>query len=274
VKETRDVQTLVILVGVANGTLLAAIGLGLWGHKRHPRELARAVGAVRWLAGALLAIGTVLARVREPGPAVPAPELILMAALAAPPGFRFHRRPLDWRDTTLILPALILAGAGLFQVASSASIAAQAALEPTALAITICGGLGARALGQALYWTIAPASGVTSPAPDPSRESATDTREETASASPTVAEEEPGVPMERASAVTYALLTLLAGGVAIVNLWRQGTVWGATASESGLAGVWLAWSAAWLGPHRPLRLRALLTIVAASSLILLAVSSR
>jgi hypothetical protein len=267
----RDVQTLVILVGVANGTLLAAIGLELWGHKRHPRELARAVAAVRWLAGALLAIGAVLAWVREPDPATPAPELILMAALAAPPGIRFHRRPLDWRGTALILPALILAGAGLSRVASSAGIATQAVLEPMALAITICGGLGARALSQALYWTIAPTSGVTSPAPDPSGESMMDASEETPSVSTAVAEEEPRAP-ERASAVTYALLTLLAGGVAIVNLWTQGTAWGATASESGLAGVWLAWSAAWLGPRRPLRLRALLTIVAASSLIMLAVS--
>jgi hypothetical protein len=268
------VQTLVILIEVANGALLAAIGLGLWGHERHPRELARAVGTVRWLAGALLAIGAVLAWVREPGPASPAPELILMAALAAPPGLPFHRCPLDWRDTALILPALILAGAGLFQVTSSTGATTQATLEPTALAITICGGLGARALGQALYWTIAPASRFTSPTPDPSSESATDTDEETPPLSPAVAEEDPGAPMESASAVTYALLTLLAGGVTMFNLWRQGTVWGATASEGGLASVWLAWSAAWLGPRRPLRLRALLTIVAASSLILLAVSSR
>jgi hypothetical protein len=268
------VQTLMILVGVASGTLLAAIGLGLWGHKRHPLELARAVGAVRWLAGALLAIGAVLAWVRDPGPAVPAPELILMAALAAPPGFHFHRRPLDWRDSILILPALILAGAGLFQVASSAGVDTQAALEPTALAITICGGLGARALSQALYWTIAPASRVTSPALDPLEENATDTGVETSLISPAIAEEKPGVPLESASAVTYALLTVLAGSMAIVNLWRQGTVWGATAGESGLAGVWLAWSAAWLGPRRPLRLHALLTIVAASSLIVLAVSSQ
>lgn len=267
-------QTLVILVGVANGILLAAIGLELWGHKRHPRELARAVGTVRWLAGALLAIGAVLAWVREPGPAFPAPELILMAALAAPPGIHFHRRPLDWRDTALILPALILAGAGLFRIASSAGVATQAALEPMALPVTICGGLGARALGQALYWTIASASHVTSPALDPPRESATDTGEETSSASPAIAEGKPRMPVESASAVTYALLTLLAGSVAIVNLWRQGTMWGATTGASGLAGVWLAWSAAWLGPRRPLRLRALLTVVAASSLIVLAVSSR
>jgi hypothetical protein len=261
------VPVLVILAGVANGTLLAAIGLGLWGHKRWPLELARAVGAVRWLAGALLLIEAVLAWTGESSPATPTPELMLMAALAAPPEIR--RRPFDWRDTTLVLPALILAGIGLFQVASSIDVAAQAALEPMALAITICGGLGARALGQALYWTIAPASHVTSPALDSSRERTTGTGEETPPASPAVEEAEPRGQVESASAVTYALLTLLASGMAIVNLWRQGTVWGATANESGLAGVWLAWSAVWLGPRQPLRLRALLTIVAASSLIVL-----
>jgi hypothetical protein len=47
-------------------------------------------------------------------------------------------------------------------------------------------------------------------------------------------------------------------------------VWGGTASEGGMAGVWLAWSAAWLGPRQPPRLRAALTAVAASLLIVLA----
>ena len=263
---------LVILVGAGNGALLAAIGLGLWGHRRRPLELARAVVAVRWLAGALLLIGAVLAWMAGSGTAAPVPQLILMAALAAPPDIR--RRHLNRRSTMLILPALILAGIGLFYVTSSAAATARTTLKPMALGITICGGLGARALGQALYGAAAPASRAVLPAPGPSGESGTDSDEETLLPSPSAEGEGLRVQVESASAITYALLTLLVGGMAIVHLWRQGTVSGATASAGGLAGeltgVWLAWSAAWLGPRQPLRLRALLIIGAASSLIVLA----
>jgi hypothetical protein len=264
----RDMSALVVLVGIGNGALLAAIGLVLWGHRRRPLELTRAMVAVRWLAAALLLIGAVLAWMGESGATTPIPQLILMAALAALPDI--HRHPANWRSTMLILPAFVLAGIGLLYVTSSASTAVQTTIKPVALGITICGGLGTRALGQALYWAAVPASRVVPSALGPSRESGTDSGEETLPPSPFTEGEEPGVQMESASAVTYALLTLLAGGVAIVHLWRQGTVSGATASAGGLAGVWLAWSAAWLGPRRPLRLRASLIIVAASSLILLA----
>lgn len=259
---------LAILVGVGSGTLLAAIGLVLWGHRRRPLEVARAVVAVRWLAAALLLVGAALAWTGGAGAAAPVSRLILMAALAAAPDIR--RRPLDRRSTILILPALILAGIGLLYVASSAAATGQPALQPVALGITICGGLGARALGHALYWAVALASHVHPPAPDSSRESGTDSGEETLPPSLPAAGEGPEVQVESASAVTYALLTLLVGGMAIVRLWKQGTVSGATASAGGLAGVWLAWSAAWLGPRQSLRLRALLIIVAASSLIILA----
>jgi hypothetical protein len=261
-------SALAILVGVGSGALLAAIGLVLWGHRRRPLEAARAVAAVQWLAAALLLIGAVLAWTRDAGATAPVSRLILMAALAAAPDIR--RRPLDRRRTILILPALVLAGVGLFHVASSAAATGQAALQPVALGITVCGGLGARALGHALYWAVSPASHVHSPAPDSSRESGTDSGEGTLSPSSPVAGEGPEVPVESASAITYALLTLLVSGMAIVRLWKQGTVSGATASTGGLAGVWLAWSAAWLGPRQPLRLRALLITIAASSLIILA----
>jgi hypothetical protein len=259
---------LMILVGIGSGTLLASVGLGLWGHRRRPLELARAVAAVRWLAGALLLVGAVLAWMGRSGVAAPIPQLVLMAALAAPP--EAHLRALDRRGTMRILPALILAGVGLFYVASPGATAGQTTLQPIALGITICGGLGARALGHALTWAAAPASRAVPPAPGRASESGTDSSEETPPSSPSAGEEEPGVQMESASAVTYALLTLLAGGMALVHLWTQGTISGPTTGEAGLAGVWLAWSAAWLGPRRPPRLRALLVVVAASSLILLA----
>jgi hypothetical protein len=252
---------LVILVGVGCGALLAAIGLVLWGHSRRPLEIARAVVAVRWLAGALLLAGAVLAWMGEPAPAGPVPQLILMAALATLPDIR--PRPLDRRGTLLILPALVLAGTGLTYIASSAAATGQVSLTPIALSTTICGGLGARALGQALYWAAAPIREL-------STENGTEPGEETPPPSPSGGGEGPGVQDEGAPAVTYALLTLLVGGVAIVHLWTRGTVSGGTTGEGGLAGVWLAWSAAWLGPRRPSRLRAILIVVAASSLILLA----
>jgi hypothetical protein len=249
-----------ILVGVGSGALLAAIGLGLWEHRRHPVAISRAVVVVRWMAGVLLLAGAVFVWMGEPGYARPVPQLILMAALAAPPDIRL--RPLDRRGTLLILPALILAGTGLFHIASSAAAAGPAALDPMALSITVCGGLGAQALGQALTWAAAPARG-------DSTEGGTDSDEATPPSTATGGEE-PAVRGERAPAVTYALLTVLAGGTALVHLWTQGTVSGGTVGETELAGVWLAWSAAWLGPRRPLRLRALLIVIAASSLILLA----
>jgi hypothetical protein len=255
---------LVILVGVGCGALLAATGLVLWGHSRRPLEIAHAVVAVRWLAGALLLAGAVLAWIGEPAPAGPVPQLILMAALATLPDIR--PRPLDRRGTLLILPALVLAGTGLTYIASPAAAAGQAGLTPMALSTAICGGLGARAMACALYWAAAPIRGR-------SAESETEPGEATPTPSPSAGGEGPGVQDEAAPAVTYALLTLLVGTMAIVRLWTQGTVSGGTTGEGGLAGVWLAWSAAWLGPRRPSRLRAILIILAASSLILLAAVS-
>jgi hypothetical protein len=204
----------------------------------------------------------------EPAPAGPVPQLILMAALAALPEVR--PRPLYRRGTLLILPALALAGIGLTCIASPAVAAGQADLTLAALSITICGGLGARALGQALYWTAAPVRGRSTGS---ETESETEPGEATPLPSPSAGEEGAGVQGEGAPAITYALLTLLVGTMAIVHLWTRGTVSGGITGEGGLAGVWLAWSAAWLGPRRPSRLRAILIVVAASSLILLAAGS-
>ena len=136
----------------------------------------------------------------------------------------------------LILPALILSGAGFFWVSMPvASEAARPPVMPVELAVVVCGGLGARALGEAL--------------------------------SKIVAQTPHG---ERLPTVTYVLLTLLVGGTALANLWQRGTVWGENTSEGGLAGAWLAWSAAWLSPRQRSWLRAGLIVVAASLLISIA----
>jgi hypothetical protein len=224
-----------IFTGLACGMLLAGTGLALWDGLRQVPGVSHAVQVIRWVAGAFLVTGVFLAWQGDRSLSASAPRLVLMAALATPPAF--HRRSLArWSHVWLILPALVLAGAGLFW--TSASIEAGAGSSPVALvemAVIICGGLGARALAVALS------------------ESATST---------------PGV--EWPSAAAHALLTVVVGGMALVSLWQRGSVWDGTAGESGLAGAWLAWTAARVGPRQSRRLRAVLTAVAAVLLAVLA----
>jgi len=239
------VPATVILTGLACGTLLAAAGLVLWGSPRQLPGLSRTVRVISWLAGGLLLIGAVLAWQEDYSLSAPALRLTLMAALAAPPGIHRHTRS-PWGSLMLTLPALALAGASLFWTPEwtpaptgmevSNLLGAPGKLTAIRLlAVIICAGLGARALGEALSTIAVPA-----------------------------------LHIERPAATTYALLTLLVSGTTLSNLWQQGAVWGGIASEGGLAGAWLAWSAAWLGPRHPRRLRAALTAVAASLLIVLA----
>jgi hypothetical protein len=233
------VPATVIFTGLASGALLAAAGLGLWDSLRRVPGLTRAVQVIRWLAGTLLAAGALLAWQGDHSLSAPAPRLILMAALAAPPG-TYRRHLPRWSVVWLTLPALALAGAGLLR--ASESIQAQLGGPSVAvveLVVVICGGLGARALGEALNEIATSALHVDWP-----------------------------------SAATYALLTLLVGGTALVNLWQRGSAWAGTAGASGLAGAWLSWSAARIGPRRPPWLRAVLIAVAASFLIALAALDR
>jgi len=227
----------VIFTGLACGTLLAAAGLALWGIFRQVPGLSHAVRAIGWLAGVLLLIGALFAWQGDHSISTPALRLILIAALAAPSGI--HRQYLSpWNNAMLILPALILAWAGLLW--ASRPVAGEFGsplVLPVELAIVVCGGLGARVLGEALSM---------------------------------IAAQTPH--SERLTTATYVLLTLLVGGTALVNLWQRGTVWGGTTSEGGLAGMWLAWSAIRLGPRQHPRLRAGLTVVAASLLILMALT--
>jgi hypothetical protein len=225
----------VIFTGLACGTLLAATGLALWDGLRQVPGASHAMQVIRWVAGVLLAVGALLAWQGDRSLSAPAPRLVLMAALTAPPAF--HRRSfVRWSSVWLILPALVLAGAGLFW--TSASTGAGAGSSPVALAemaVIICGGLGARALAVALSESATSASGVEWP-----------------------------------SAAAHALLTVIVGGMALVSLWQRGSVWDGTAGESGLAGAWLAWTAARVGPRQSRWLRAVLTAVAAVLLAVLA----
>lgn len=224
-----------IFTGLAWGMLLAATGLALWDDFRRVSGVSHAVPVIRWVAGALLVVGALLAWQGDRSLPTPAPRLMLMAALAAPPAVH-HLRLSRWSNVWLILPALVLAGAGLLW--TSASTEAGMGSSPVVLvevAVIICGGLGARALAAVLS--------------------------ESATSSPHV---------EWPSTAAHALLTVIVGGTVLVNLWQRGLVWDGTAGESGLAGAWLAWTAAWVGPRRPPWLRAALTAVAAVLLIVLA----
>jgi hypothetical protein len=159
-------------------------------------------------------------------------SLILMAAIAAPP-IRRHSSP--WHTVVILLPALALTGIGFFLAAGFARAGGDIA-SPASLAAAICGGLAARVMGEAL--------GVLA---------------------------SPDAPLGRLFDALYLLLTLLVGANALTTLWQRGVMWG-SAGESSAAGVWLAWSAAWLSPRKPSRLRAALVVAAALLLVVSALS--
>ena len=239
-------SAVVPFTGLACGALLAAAGLALWGENHQDASaldtMRSTVRVIRWVAGGLLIAGALLAwRGRQTLP-VSTPHLILMAALAAPPEIR-RRRQARWVQVLPILPALGLAGAGLIWALGTAEASAGSGpVTSSQLALTICGGLAARALGMA-----AGTFGVT--------------QDDVAGSTPH---------LEWPSMAAYALLTLIVGGTLLANLWQRGSAWDGTAGERSLAGVWLAWTAAWMTPRRSRRLRAAFIAVAALLLIVLA----
>jgi len=209
--------------------------LTLWHCTRPMPRILRAVHVIRWAAGALLSVGALVWWQGSHNPCTPALQLILMATLAAPPGIDGRTVPRR-SHALLILPTLALAGAGLFWIsAPSAPSTGNTPMAPLGLAVTVCGGLGARAASLALSEVVTSAPHVEWPA-----------------------------------TAAFALLTLVAGSAALVNVWQRGTVWNGAGTGSGLAGAWLAWAAAWIGRRQPRWLRAGLTLVAAVSLIVLA----
>jgi len=232
-----DAPVTLICTGMACGALLGTLGLMVWGSSRRAPRLSHAVRATRWLAGALLLVGALYAWLADHSLSAPAARLALMGALAALPEIRRRSVPQAHPDSALlIVPALILVGGGLFWKAGSGGIGTDGwPATPVVLALTVCGGLGARALGQRLSQISAP----------------------------------PVAGSPRSAVVAYALLTLIAGGAALVSLWRRGAVWSSSADEGRLASAWLAWSAVWAGPRQPAWLRALLMTIAASLLIVL-----
>ena len=224
--------------GLACGMLLVAFGVTVWDAYRQSPELHHAVQVVGWLAGAALSAGALLAWRHDVTLAAPVQRLLLMAAIASPQR-ALHRHASPWQGALRIVPALLLAGAGLFlNVRPVSAEAGGVSFGPSgfaALAVIACGGMGTRALAEAL-------SGIISATP----------------------------PTGWTASGAYAALTLLVSGLALTYLWRRGTVWGETTSVAVLAGAWLAWSAAVIGRRLPSRPRNGL-LVAAALLLLCAV---
>lgn len=240
-----------ILVGLGCGLLLAAMGFGLWSDYRGSRAVSHGAHAAAWGAAGVLVVGALLAW----GSGLPALEsligvvdrralegpvlsLILMAALAVPVKADTPQKAL-WSGALLYLPAALLALAALIQIAApDAVVSSTDWVTPVRFSLAVCGGLGARALGQSLQVIVV------------------------------------GVPyVEWPGTLTYGLTTILFGSAALVGLLQRGTLWdGANPMlRGGITGAWLAWTAYWLLPRRYLRLRAVLTIMAALLLILAAI---
>jgi hypothetical protein len=233
------VPVALVFVGMACGMLLAAVGLMVWGRSRQVPKLSRAIRAIRWLAGTFLLAGALFAWLGDRNLAIHTSRFILMAVLATLPEIRHRRLPCSHPGgVMLILPALVLVGVSLFLKAEASGIEISGfPATIVRLVVIVCGGFGARALSQYLG-----AIAVQSPHSEEALLSAT---------------------------IAYALLTLIAGGTALVNLWQRGSVWTGIAEESRLASAWLAWSAAWPCPRRPVWWRALLMTVATLLLIIL-----
>ena len=247
-----------IVVVVAGGMLLAAMGVHLLNGLWERPDLSPLASIAGWAAASVLLIGALLVwggtlPVLESfvpsfdlsawhGPVLPT---VLMAALAIPVGGENDTRGdgrgvVSWTRALHYLPAFALTLALLLQVSSSSASAHDAEwVTPLRFALAVCAGLGARGLGQALQ--VLAGGGSSSQWP---------------------------------GTLTYSLLTLVSGSAMVVNLWQQGTVWGRAGPEiqGGLAGAWLVWSAGGLVPGRQSQLRAVLTAVAA--LLLMAVAIR
>ncbi len=250
-------SVLAILVGLGSGMLLAAVSFGLWSGYRGARALSRGAHAAAWGAASVLVVSALLGW----GSGLPALEsligvvdrgvlegpvlsLILMAALAIPlkvdTGVESSQNA-PWSCTLLYLPALLLTLVALAYIATPGTAVLSASwVTPIRFSLAVCGGLGARALGQSLC-VIAT-----------------------------------GIPrVEWPGTLTYGLTTLLVGSAALMNLWQRGRLWGGAdpVLRGGMAGAWLAWSADWFMPRRYPRLRVMLMIVAAFLLVLAATRS-
>jgi hypothetical protein len=231
--------------------LLVAMILSVLSGFLGARALSRGTHAVAYGAAGVLVIGALLTW----GSGLPALEsivgvvdreilegpilsLVLMAALAVPLKITVSQEVL-WGRGLLYLPAWLLALISLIQIVTrGAGVPTGKWVTPIRFSLAVCGGLGARAIGQSLHL-------MTTRAWD----------------------------FEWPGTFVYGLMTPLIGTAALVDLWQRGVLWiGADpVLRGGIAGAWLTWSASWLTPRCLPKLRLALTMLAGLLLIIVAV---
>jgi len=265
-----------ILIGTAGGVLLTIIGLALWDSWRHIPGAPRALWILRWTTTIILLMGALLAWQEGDSQSLnPVPRLMLMAALATGPGLHPHSSSLS--SALQVLPALALTEISLLWSAQPSDLSGvsgaefgngiHSAIEWTTV---LCGGLGARTLGQVLSQLVAWISSTERELGSWSDEEEGESESVSTEQDSDPRENDSPVVPDSSSTTTYALLTLLISAMTLVNLWQRGTLWTGTTDGTRLVGAWLIWSAAWLISRSPSWLQTVLITGAALLLTLTA----
>jgi hypothetical protein len=240
-----------LLAGLGCGILLAAVTLGLLGAVLEAHAVVDGAHAVaRGAAGVLViaallgwgsglpALESVTGLLEQEALGGPVLSLLLMAALAVP--LRVDRSGrADWSSSLLYVPGWMLASAALIlMVTPGRALTGSDWVTPVRFSLAVCGGIGGRALGQALQAALSGRAAVVWP-----------------------------------GTLTYGLLTFICGAAGLVNLWQRGGLWVAAdpVLRGGIAGAWLAWTADWLVPRTYAKVGAVVTALAAALLVLAAV---
>lgn len=222
-----------LALGLALGLLLGGVGLAILSRFWKVPELGLSIRVISGLATVALLAGALLGLQKAAQVPGPAWRLAVVAIFATPLIERCEGLS-AWGFVLFLLPALLVVGGALLgAVVVAPASAGSSSISFWSLSAALCGGIGMRIVGEALQ---------------------------------TVALGEPLRDwLLRGMCVA---LTLLVGGMGLLNLWQRGIVWrGDRVVQSGLVSAWLAWSGAWLWPHRRSRIRAGLTVAAALLLV-------
>lgn len=233
-----------VLVGLACGLCLASFTAALWASRGQAAlpwpVLVRSLYLMGWLTAGLLLAGAVAAWSGGLSVGAPGLGLAVVAALAAPLDGRLWRHP-HWSSALGLLPTLLASSLALGFLAAGPSPAASVSDEASLAVYAgfLCGGLAARALGEALALLA-----------------------------------HPGRSSGWVFASTVAATAAGGCGAAIVSMLQQPTPWPATGAERGLVVNSLVWASLWVGNHAPSRLRSVLTAVAGAAAVAIAVGLR
>lgn len=229
----------IAFTGLALGMLLAAGGMAARVFSRPAPAIFRAMGTIRWIAGALLLAGTLSAWCAGHNLHHALPRLLLIAAAIAPPRpGQGLPHPLSYASSLLL--SLIPAGIGLYlTVGPGAALpVSREVFSLRELVAAAASGIGARALDGVITQII----------------------------------EFKALGRSSENVLPYGtgvFLTLLLGTLSIVNLLHWGKVWAGERIEVHLFSAWMVWSAAWLvrpyhfGLHQALLAAAYLIFVCA-----------